>query len=423
MTSRRLAQESDDEGESASEEEQRAVGPFGWLNGKTYMDASDLVDWGFVIVPLLADEGQQISDHMMRDIIVNGDVAHKDIFHMDGGYQKTVGKHHLLDYFRNLTAVPLENLTPKQQTEHAERDTKPFVAPAAGKPWQAKHVYSKLNLLSLARFKWPRHGSAVTPNGTLLAVLQKAVTKHQKAFCQKEGMLQAEIVEYNASIPHKAPKHPNLIPMVPKQLEGISYVGHLAATDITFCFIQGSHEKTHTAYDVAAKVGAKAGLLINQKVITIPAGHALIHHPGLVFVPVHELFRALNTVHLWECTFHLTHGAGALPPSDIPDVSDEEGPPAAKKRKGSVAAPKAPSVYFGPSRVSTGSAHRAYASNPQNYAIARHANEIEALTEHIKQMTDAMDAPGVSEFQKDNTLHQIARLQETLRNARAEAAA
>ena len=159
-------------------------------------------------------------------------------------------------------------------------------------------------------------------------------------------------------------------------------------------------------------------IFAKQRVITIPAGHALIHDPRLVYVPLANLFNAMNRTHLWACTFHLSETPATADASgDEDEAAAATGAPAAKKAKAAASEPKASSVYFGASRLPAGSVETRSIGNPTIHTF--HHSEIAQLEEYIKKLTAELDEEGASPSTKQIIASQITRLHHMLAEARA----
>ena len=425
---------------AAAEEEEAAKmeaariakqGPFQWLPSARYTEIDDneaiknLSKYGFTIIQFDDDAkapGEQFSEHIMNDIIKHGPEQHKHIFDKHASYGRTLGKYHLLEYLKKLTLNSHKDLTNAEKKKIEEKASAPFVAPI--KAWQPKDIYHKLHLPSLDTFGWHRTTDKASQKGPLRVLIQRELKKHRTVF-SKLTKIHTHIAEYNASIPHKAPKVSSLCPIYPVAKEGVVYIGHLAATDVTFCYQAGSQKKTNELVTKANEgtnmpmylgLGDEKNIFAKQRVITIPAGHALIHHPDLVYVPLANLFEAMNTTHLWACTFYLSEKEETADASgDELEAVPATGAPAAKKAR-AAAAGSEPSVYFGASRLPAGYVETQYPADPQNYTV--HHSEITQLEDHIKRLTATLDLPDISNFKKQNTVHQIARLHEMLKSAR-----
>jgi hypothetical protein len=391
---------------------------FKWLNTSDCMkDKGYLEQHGYVIVRLFDDKNpeSEVSDHILNAILDEASEEKKTAFRTRPEYTasgRKLEKHALIEYFKKLTNESHQSVSKETRQKLKAQAAEGENISMEGKIWYKNRIFHKLHLPSLKSFGWaPTH----TPTRQHEKLSKHIEEKLEIFFSNKSAEI--EILAYHASIPHIAEDTIDLCPVNPDDIQE-TYVGHLAATDITFCMLS-------TIKDIQDdQIGQKLATLSNnmfkyQRVITIPAGCALIHDRRLRYVPLENMFLAINKRHMWACTFHIS-----LDNKNGQDVSDDEGPAANKKvplenKKVKEMEPlpkrrkKAEVAAVGESRL-TYVPNEAYT---QTGFPALKPEHIPALQNYILQLEASIS--GMNELDKLNTEARIARAHQTLIHARS----
>ena len=413
---------------AAASSKKEPIQIFQWLNtSECTKDKAYLEEHGYVIVQIFDDKDaeNEVSDHILKAILDEAPEEKNAVFQtVRPGFPKKHHKHALVEYFKDLTKeshVFVNKEKKKIQKIHAEADEKFPVENI--KVWTKNRIFHKLHLPSFRQWGWEH---MLKPKKQP-AKLSEDIQSRLEIFF-KGASAQVEVLAYHASVPHDNVDDINLSPVNPT-IDVAAYVGHLAATAITFCMLSAdikdiSSEEEGTIIDPITPRQIKS-----QRVITIPAGCALIHDVKLRYVPLENMFSAIYNRHMWACTFQIVLGDAG---DDIPtagDASDDE-EEAAKKAAKKVAKEAAnnDAVHKPPAKrhkkeeeAAVGDSRLTYVPNEAytqtGYSII-HPDHIPALEKHILQLEAS--SSGMNAFDKLNTEARIARAHQTLAHARRE---